>query len=354
LPVLAFGGGVSSDAELAQDWYFLCRSEELGDEPRRFELRGIPLVLFRDGQGRAHALLDRCPHRNVPLSGGRVHQGQLECPYHGWRFDGEGHCRAVPGLCDEAPEQPARRAGPYALRELQGLIWVWGTPDEPPTRDPHHLPFLGAPGYLCVIESFEVEATVHALAENTLDVPHTAFLHGGLFRKPGKVSEIEVEIYRGDEFVEARFIGEDRPEGLIGRLLAPGGGEVEHTDRFWLPSICEVDYRLSERSHINVRSLITPLSAERSRLTAVLCLKLPIPGWVLRPLVQPIARKIFAQDIEILSAQSEAIERFGGERYVSTPIDALGPEILRLLRRAERGERSSRELEFVRRFRLAL
>ncbi len=348
------GGAVSSHADLAEDWYFVCTSKELGKTPRKFELRGLPLVLFRDAQGQASALLDRCPHRNVPLSGGTVIAGELQCPYHGWRFDGAGHCKAVPGLCDEAPDQPARRAGPFAVREEQGLVWVWGTPDQEPTRAPHHLPHLNAPGYTCVIQSFEVDATVHALAENTLDVPHTAFLHGGLFRSPGAPKEIEVEIHRGDEFVEARFIGEDVPEGLIGRFLAPGGGEVQHTDRFWLPSICEVDYRLSERSHINVRSLITPLTPTRSRLSAVLCLKLPIPGWLIRPFVQPIAQKIFAQDIDILSAQSDSIERFGGERFVSTPIDALGPEMLRLMRRAERGERESRALQFVRKFTLKL
>jgi nitrite reductase/ring-hydroxylating ferredoxin subunit len=358
LPVLAFGGGVSSAADLRSDWYFICTSEELGDGVYPAQLFGMPIVLFRDAQGKASALLDRCPHRNVPLSGGKVRAGELECPYHGWRFDGSGHCRRVPGLCDEAPEADARQAGPFACVESQGLIWVWATPDAEPTREIHKLPQFGAPGYTCVIESFEVEATVHALAENTLDVPHTAFLHGGLFRNPPEDGaarkSVEVSIHRYGDHVEAHFHGEDRPTGLVGRLLAPGGGEVEHVDRFWLPSICEVEYRLGENSHINVRSLITPLSATHSRLTAVLCIKLPIPAWVIRPLVQPIARRIFAQDIKILKAQSESIETFGGERYVSTPIDALGPEILRLLRRAERDESREEEGQELRRFRLEI
>jgi phenylpropionate dioxygenase-like ring-hydroxylating dioxygenase large terminal subunit len=61
----------------------------------------VPLVLFRS-QGRAAALLDRCPHRNVPLSLGRVlADGRLECAYHGWQFDYEGVCRKIPGLANE-------------------------------------------------------------------------------------------------------------------------------------------------------------------------------------------------------------------------------------------------------------
>ena len=52
----------------------------------------------------------------------------------------------------------------------------------------------------------------------------------------------------------------------------------------------------------------------------------------------PFAMKIFQQDVEILAAQTESIERFGGEQYVSTDIDVLGGAIWRLLKTAERGE----------------
>ena len=67
---------------LPQHWFILCTSRELGTRPLARTLQGTPLVLFRDGRGRPAALLDRCPHRNVPLSLGRVRDGQLECNYH--------------------------------------------------------------------------------------------------------------------------------------------------------------------------------------------------------------------------------------------------------------------------------
>ena len=56
-----------------QWWYPACMAHDLGRSPQAITLMDIPLVLFRDGAGAAHALLDRCPHRNVPLSLGRVH-----------------------------------------------------------------------------------------------------------------------------------------------------------------------------------------------------------------------------------------------------------------------------------------
>ena len=90
--------------------------------------------------------------------------------------------------------------------------------------------------------SFSANGSIHAVAENALDVPHTAYLHGGLFRtSSGKPREIEVVVSRYADRVEAEYIGESRPSGLTGRLLAPGGGIVTHVDRFILPSITQVD-----------------------------------------------------------------------------------------------------------------
>ena len=90
-------------------WFIVCDGAELPTRPIARTLQDVPLVLFRDETGRASALLDRCPHRNVPLSAGRMTDGLLECGYHGWRFDGTGACRLVPALATE-PDRKARRA----------------------------------------------------------------------------------------------------------------------------------------------------------------------------------------------------------------------------------------------------
>ena len=66
--------------------------------------------------------------------------------------------------------------------------------------------------------------------------------------------------------------------------------------------------------------------------------KLPVPGWPLVPFLKTIGLKIFSQDAFVLKKQTENIHRFGGEQYVSTEVDVLGPSILRLLRAAERGK----------------
>lgn len=299
----------------------------------------MPLVLFRDSTGAVAALLDRCPHRNVPLSLGRVVGETLQCSYHGWEFDRQGECRVVPGLLGKSATI-GRRAIAFAVREQQGYVWVYATPDTQPIREPFRFPLLDDKRYTVVRQQMAVEATLHATAENALDVPHTAYLHGGLFRSTsGTRTEIEVIVRRYGDRVEAEYVGESRPEGLIGKLLAPKGGEVTHVDRFILPSIAQVEYTLGESTHLCVTTALTPVQDFSTRLFSVVCVRLPIPARLFTPVLKPIAMHIFRQDADMLKHQTETIRKFGGEQYQSTEIDVLGSHITRLLNQAERGER---------------
>lgn len=344
-------------------WYVACRSEELGEGPLSRTVHGTPLVLFRDASGTPGALLDRCVHRNAPLSEGTVlDSGRLECRYHGWQFDVAGRCRHVPCLVEEeeGDDSEGRSVESCATVERDGFVWVYAQPDAEPEGEPFPLPRVDASGYTTVVRRFEVEATLHATAENILDVPHTAYLHRGLFRGGEPDTEISAEVRRWGDRVEAEYMGESRPPGLAARLLSPSGGRVEHWDRFILPSVAQVEYRMGPENHFVVTNLLTPVADFRTRIFAVITFRVRIPGWILKPLLTPLAIRIFRQDAEMLELQTETIQRFGGERFTSTEVDVLGREIWRLLRQAERGNAPSpgtewspeREPEAVRRVRL--
>jgi phenylpropionate dioxygenase-like ring-hydroxylating dioxygenase large terminal subunit len=87
----------------------------------------IPLVLGRDPKGRPFALRDACPHRGMPLSCGHFDGGQLECSYHGWRFDAHsGQCQLVPSLTADQKFRVDRiYAGSYACEEHDDFVWVF-------------------------------------------------------------------------------------------------------------------------------------------------------------------------------------------------------------------------------------
>ena len=298
----------------------------------------LPLVLFRDAGGRAHGLVDRCPHRNVPLSLGQVQaDGTLQCSYHGWRFDGSGRCRAVPALesglgVGESPRDATARP----VYEQDGMVWVWGSSVDAPVGTPFALPDLGTGAKVGeVVFRQDIGCTVHASVENALDVPHTAFLHGGLFRKSGQGPRVDAERTDLVDGVEVRYTGEP---AAFGPLRLPGGATFDHWDRFFLPSIAQVEYRIGDAVRITNSILHLPMSPTRTRAWFVLRFRSPLPAAVVGPLVRLRGKKILQQDVDILEQQTDNIRRFGGERYTSTDLDLLGNAIWRLMRQAERVE----------------
>jgi hypothetical protein len=229
---------------------------------------------------------------------------------------------------------------------------VFANGERAPESDPPALPLVERRGYTTVVREVSAESTMHAMIENALDVPHTAYLHRGLFRG-GKKNEITAIVRRSADRVEAEYVGEPRPEGIAGRLISPSGGVVEHTDRFILPSIAQVEYRLGRENHFLITSLCTPVSDFHTRMLAIVNFKTRLPGRLLKPILMPFALRIFDQDARILRAQTDNIRRFGGEQFMSTEIDFLGPHIWRLLKQAEAGERAppaevvEREVRFL-------
>ncbi|MFO0677533.1 MAG: aromatic ring-hydroxylating dioxygenase subunit alpha [Polyangiaceae bacterium] len=144
------------------------------DEARRVVVAGTELVLFRDESGTARALLDRCPHRGVALSLGTVRDGRIECPFHGWTFDGQGRACHVPWNPDAKRDRLGARSVP--TRELAGHVFVHTAPEDPGV-DPFVPDVLVKPGVR--VSGFEVVWNVHwtRAMENMLDSPHLPFVH---------------------------------------------------------------------------------------------------------------------------------------------------------------------------------
>lgn len=339
-------------------WYPVCRSAELGEtRPRAVVLFDRPLVVFRGPGGAPAALLDRCPHRNVPLSlGRRTASGEIECPYHGWCIDGAGRPTCVPG---SLAKLPTVRTPAFAACEQNGLVWIWGA-ESPPLQGPPVPAHIGAPGYTTIVRSVEAPASLHRTAENALDVPHTSVLHRGLFRSRSG-EKVVVEVTRTRTDVTAEYIGESAPSGLVAKVLKLGlpattSLKVRHFDRFKLPATIEVEYQLGDAAHVLITAYALPSTATQTRLFVFASFKSVLPGRLLALLLEPFARWVFEQDRRILRAQTRALLAWGAPRYASTEIDALGQDIWRLLkegseRQGEPGPGES-ELGRTRRFEL--
>ena len=95
----------------------------------KLQFLGEDVVLWHDGSN-WRVFEDSCPHRNVPLSEGRIEKnGELLCAYHAWTFNGKGECTKIPQAKSEKKEKillsnPLSCVRSYPTQEAQGLVWV--------------------------------------------------------------------------------------------------------------------------------------------------------------------------------------------------------------------------------------
>ncbi len=308
-------------------------------KPLAIEFLNSPLVVFRDGAGTPGVLPDRCPHRNAPLSMGRVRVGALECGYHGWCFDSGGACVAIPGLVGDVSER--RGVSAHAAVEQDGVVWFWSEPDEEPSAEPQRLPDMG-PGSREVVLTYDIGATMQATIENTLDVAHTAFLHRGLLRgaAPNRITAHRRPIPNG---VEVQYVGE--PFG-IGFIRAKSGATLEHYDRFLLPCIAQVEYRAGPWLHLTNSVLHLPMSEFRTRTWFILRVKSDrLPSRLVQAVIRLQGPHVAKQDKRVLERQTETVRRFGGEQYSSTDLDLFGNAIALLVRHASEPGRVAPTIE---------
>lgn len=190
-----------ADEGIADQWTPVAMSKELGKAPLGLTLASERIVLFRDNEGRVSALHDRCPHRGVKLSLGKVSkEGCLECPFHGWRFASGGSCTHIP--LNPMPQEKRQRfsATAFPVQERGGLIWLYTRPGMEAPDELSVPSVMEQPG----IHVWHYAETWNAhwtrAMENMLDSPHLPFVHrrtigGPLWRRMKPDSKMEMEVH---------------------------------------------------------------------------------------------------------------------------------------------------------------
>jgi phenylpropionate dioxygenase-like ring-hydroxylating dioxygenase large terminal subunit len=139
---------------------------------------GQDFVLFRDARGAARCLGNICSHRGGALSGGKLRDGCIQCPYHGWLFDGDGVCRRIPSLGLDAKIPARARVDSYPTVERYGLVFAFLGDLEESQRPPiMHIPEYGQEGWRVTLQHFEWELDYQRSIENGLDLAHNEFVH---------------------------------------------------------------------------------------------------------------------------------------------------------------------------------
>lgn len=300
-------------------WYVAAESHELkSSKPLHRQILNEWLVLFRDENNKAVALQDRCLHRSVRLSGGQVKCGKLRCSYHGWTYDNTGKVVHVPS---EGPSsgQRERYAINYDVIEQDDFIYVCLNNRSHDIK-PFPMPYYKTKGYTTIRLQNLFENNVTNCAENFVDIPHTTFVHPGIFRNPSE-EKLKAHVVRKNGSVKVTYYGEKKNFGIFSWFLNRKGEEIKHTDEFFMPNITTVNYWFGKK-HFIITSQSVPISNHRTLVYTDLTYNYGIWNLLSRPIVRRQGQMIINQDIDILGLQMQTIEKYG-VNFQNSPADII-------------------------------
>lgn len=209
-------------------WYVAAWATEVGEKPLGRMLLDTAVVIYRDEDGVVHALLDRCPHRFLPLSMGTVKGSEIQCAYHGIRIAGTGRCVFNPHGSGRIPA--ALQVRSFPVTERYGLIWIWfGSPE---AADPATIPDLShlsdprlataSGGYIHAHCNYEL------YTDNLLDLSHAQYIHASSIGSDA-IASSPVELIQDNVTIHVnRFCPDAPPAPRYDRLLGANGRHVDH------------------------------------------------------------------------------------------------------------------------------
>ncbi len=219
------GGDDSDRFEALEAWYPVHYIRDLDrTKPAAFTLLDIDLVLWWDrAAAQWRAMEDQCPHRLALLSEGRIAEdGLLECPYHGWAFDGAGDCDRIPQQPNGEKAHESRRAclKTFSTHEAQGMLFVY--PGNQSRAAGVAVPEIGpwvpdAEGWICFDTFRDLPYDALTLLENVLDASHLPFTHHKSVGNRVNAAAMDLEILGSDRQGFNGTWGEGPRKGKLGR-----------------------------------------------------------------------------------------------------------------------------------------
>ena len=166
-------------------WYCVGWSTTLTEKPQSIQVLGKELVLYRRADVSAVALSNVCPHRFAPLHLGRVVNDQIECPYHGLRFDSTGACALNPHGSGQIAHNNCIPS--YPLVERCGTLWVWmGDASRANPQDIVDYPYVSDPQWTGFTNYLHLDVDYQLVLDNLLDLTHSTYIHAGTVGAPRK------------------------------------------------------------------------------------------------------------------------------------------------------------------------
>jgi phenylpropionate dioxygenase-like ring-hydroxylating dioxygenase large terminal subunit len=232
---------VTQQPVLRRFWYPVLPLDQIETAPQSFQLLGENLVLWKDEEGDPRAAKNRCCHRSAQLSQGKIENGNLVCPYHGWAFAPSGNCVRVPQLANQEKIPQNYRISTYPCQARYGYAWV--CLEESAVAEIPEIPEASDPNFRCIPEFYEPwRCAGLRVMENELDLAHPTFVHTGTFGSEENPVPDEMEITETDYGLKVNAVlGVVNPEAQQKNLKMSKSKTVRTLDIDWfLPFTCKL------------------------------------------------------------------------------------------------------------------
>ncbi|MDA1324413.1 MAG: aromatic ring-hydroxylating dioxygenase subunit alpha [Proteobacteria bacterium] len=343
---------------LRNSWYVAAFDSEIGQTPLARTLLNEPIVLYRTADGTPVALEDRCCHRALPLSLGKVVGENIQCGYHGLVFDTTGACVSVPGQSKIPPGAVVRS---YPLVERWNWVWIWM--GDPALADNTLIPnwwWADHPDWVSAKgrggEPLHVKCNYELITDNLMDVSHLSYVHASSVGVAA-IAENAPRTERSDrQVVASRWV----PNKPAAPFYQKAGNFKGNVDR-WLVTVTDLpcftmndagcvdagtDAREGHRDRgVDIRVLNAPTpeteTATHYFYQHVRSFEVGNPEW--DDIFRTQFTEVFLEDKAVLEAQQAALSRKPDGPQIDINDDVPGIAVRRALRHLIQAEQASND-----------
>ena len=319
---------------LKNHWYVAALSSEVGRELLGRWILDKPVLLYRTEAGQAVALQGNCPHRSLPLAQGRLIGDEVQCGYHGLRFDATGTCTVLPGQVN-IPAQCHLTT--YPLVEKWRWLWIWmGDRERADEAKIPNFHWNDDHGWSASEGRLDIRCHYQLLVDNLLDLSHINYVHQQTIGPSVNTAEVPLKTDVQGETVSIVRRFKNVPPPLYHQRWMGWDGNMDRKQLVeWMPP-----------SHINILSWSAPTGSAEGEETNALMYhflngitpateRFTYHFWLsprnfghdeeVSEQLQEANTHLLSQDIAILEGQQAMIDGLGGDPdMVNIPVDA-GP-----------------------------
>jgi phenylpropionate dioxygenase-like ring-hydroxylating dioxygenase large terminal subunit len=290
-------------------WYVATTSDEVKrNKTTAKQFLGETVLLGRDDNGKVFAMQNICPHRGVPLTDGKFDGQEIECCYHGWRFNTAGSCTKIPSLTPCQRLDISRiKVFSYPIAERNGLVWIFmKDPINPISHETIPVPtdgFLTDQHYQLKVQRIFPCDIDHA-AIGLMDPAHGPFVHRSWWwRTPKTIHE------KHKPFGPFRYgfqMREHKPSKNSKAYKILGGGEKTTEITFQLPGVRIEKIKMGDKNIFNVTTL-TPIDANTTEIRNLFYTPFAFIN-LIKPVLRRFAYNFLDQDLRIIQKQKTGLK----------------------------------------------